>query len=218
MSFEPKIISDDDPRDESRRNEVSGLQAEGAVRVERQPDPVWDDSQALGLSDDLALLAEQLVVDANFLARRHPADATPQQRAAAVAGGAAAVQPAAMQPGAPHRSLRQFSWASAAAAILVVAGIASLVWNANQNNQQVGQPAGGVATQIKPPHTAALAGSKTPANELGIEIAPRVRTLRTGLPVEEPVANPTEFLRGVSGPELDGMLDLLPPEETGLSI
>lgn len=237
MPFEPRIIADDDPRDGAGH---SRLQAEACGAAPRangqnsgeigpvQPQPVWDDAEALGLSGDLALLAEQLVEDANFLARRHPADATPAQRAAAVAGGG--LELARHQAGAIARrqagipALRRAGWAAAAAAVLAVAGLAWLAWNVHPSDHRGEARTGGAATgplAASParPHPAPPAiVSNQSSTDSAAEPGPRIRTLRSEPLPEEPVANPAEFLRGVSGPELDGMLDLLEPEESGLSI
>jgi hypothetical protein len=85
------------------------------------------------------------------------------------------------------------------------------------------QPAGGVVTnQSRAPHVApptAAAVNETGASAAVAETGPRIRTLRTEPRGEEPTADPAEFIRDVSGAELEGMLDLLErlkPEETGI--
>ncbi len=115
MPFEPRIAPQ--PDDERPSDE-------------RQP--AWDDAAELELPDDLAALAEQLRDDAQYLAKCHPADATPQQREAAMRDNVPA-KPQATGRGWLRRG-------AAAAAILIVAASGWLVWK-NMQSEDAQRPA-----------------------------------------------------------------------------
>ena len=201
MPFEPRLFDD--------QNSDDRAQPRGAAQVPQlPPQPVWDDAEALDLPDDLAAFAEQLRDDAQYLAQCHPADASDEQRERAwqdVCQQAKEAKPVA-------QSIRYISmrWASAAAVLLIaIVGLGS-AWVYSQR-QATTETAAGVPTDESAVTIAAAASD--PAPGLTDELPPnRVQ------PISGPQIVPASFLREVTGPELDGMLDLLEQEESGLSI
>lgn len=188
MPFEPRIAGQ--PDDERRSDE-----------------PAWDDAAELELPDDLTVLAEQLRDDAMYLAKCHPADATPDEREAA------------MRESAPAKPQAARGWwlrrAAAAAAILIVASSGWLLWkNIKPDNTQPPTIANNDTHITTPPPIAAAPPLIAREN---IDEDTNNNTADE-LPTAGPRLIPAAFLREVSGPELDGMLDLIGQDEAGLSI
>lgn len=213
MPFEPKLIGK--PEDET-----SEASPPATASTSRPAEPVWDDADALNLPDDLAALAEQLHCDADHLARCHGADATPAERAAAWKAN----QPAA----APGRR-RKLWWAAAVLLAAIPAGAMALaVWHGpdepvpprrssiassqSDHHQARQHQAAGAAEdlsrkslkEINQHANSAAPSPKDNVAESAAENAPRLQ--------------PAAFLRDVTGPELDGVLDLMEQETSGLSI
>ena len=189
MPFEPRIHNNEDP------NELHSLDS-----MPVPEEPVWDDADTLDLPDDLAMLAEQLRDDAVYLAEKHPADATSEERELAwkefVDSKSTTPQFA-------------FPWRSFSAAAALVAVFALGGWAVYLN-----QTAG--------PSDATFAAGETVTVPLEspatVEALNRNNQESAERPVTELKLIPASFLRDVSGPELDGMLDLLEEDESGLSI
>jgi len=165
------------------------------------PDPSpWDDGADLELPDDLAALGEQLRDDAAYLAERYPA-----RRDVAAAG-------TARRAAAARRPRRMWlAAASAAAIVLLLAGsFTAWRWVSRQSpgdNVTAGVPVTAPSAEVQPEGETPRATHPTPvSNDVPAAVLPTV---------------PAVFLQNVSGPELEGMLDLMehePEGDPGLSI
>jgi hypothetical protein len=155
-------------------------------------DAPLDDAGDIELPDDLAELGVQLRDDAQFLSERYPATDFDVGRVSQP------VAPATVgQVSLPVAARRRF-WISvgAAAAVIVLALLAT--------NRPTSAPPVDVAdhsldkVSVAPEATAAPVLSDTAGNE-----SAEAATLSV-----PPVASPAVFLNGVSGPELEGLMDL----------
>ena len=228
MPFEPRIYKQN--ADDAKPS------PHGSAQV--PANPVWNDAEELDLPDDLGMLAEQLRDDAAYLAQRHPADATLKQRELAWQDIVRdeqqkheeehAARKADSPKSASHSNV--WRWVSAAAALSVVLGISSLVairsyevtfpdvkfsWTATHQPAQ-SNPDGLQGSGVTSQHAASQRiGSTLPGN-----LTPREsnRPADDELPAEQPRLIPAALLRDVSAPELEGMLDLLEQDESGISI
>jgi len=229
MPFEPKLFP----------KQQEGDPLFDADLLREPGEPAWDDAEALDLPEDLAMLADQLRDDAVYLAERHPADATVAQREAAwldyVDGhhepGKQHDEPGKQQCGrGKQRPTRgaPWRWTSAAAAVLLAVATGWTIWQladgANETSNRVAAPA--------------RDGRRAATPEIASDDARRSRDLRAARisakadgdenrgnsggakqpAAEPPRLIPAAFLQDVTGPELDGMLDLLEEDESGLSI
>lgn len=196
MPFEPRIHNNEDP------GESGGL---SGMHVGQPEEPVWDDAEALELPDDLAMLADQLRDDAVYLSEKHPADATSEERESAWK------EFVESKSTTPHF---EFPWRAVSAAAALLAMFAVGGWAIYFN-----QPSGTTESTF-------IAGESTMVPIVGLEsTAANFEELNRAnqsevdeLPGGQPRLIPATFLRDVSGPELDGMLDLLEEDESGLSI
>ncbi|MCA9268891.1 MAG: hypothetical protein KDA41_10500, partial [Planctomycetales bacterium] len=195
MSFDPKIVAADD----------AGPAAD--ARGEQLPaPPLWDDAEALELPDGLAAIAEQLRDDAIHLAACHPADATPQQRA--IACGLDSPPP-------KWRWLRRAArWSGVAAAI----ALAPAGWLMVQALRESPTPVVETARSDAPPRAGGLR-VRTLQGDAALSAVRPAEEASPGLreiPSATPRVVPAAFLQEVSGPELEGMLDLLEQDDAEL--
>ena len=191
MPFEPRIHKEEES-------------AESQPSIVRPEEPVWNDGELLDLPDDLSALAEQLRDDAVYLAEKHPADATSEERELA---WKEFVESKSTTP--TYAFGRRWVTAAAALAVLFAVGGWALYMNQPSGIDPNTHAAGEAAT------AAVSTPDRTPS-------ADNLKQTNPPKPVE-PAADgprliPASFLRDVSGPELDGMLDLLEEDESGLSI
>ena len=194
MPFEPRIYDKGDGGGSNRPSD----------------EPVWDDAEQLDLPDDLAALAEQLRDDAVYLAECHPADATHEQRELAWKEFVESESPA-RQPSHPWK------WISAAAALTLVFTLGG--WAIYSRTSATHQGHNIVANET--PSNAATHNHT--GHNASVTRAVIGTPLNAGAALSEPLdeqprLSPASFLLEVSGPELDGMLDLLEEDESGLSI
>ena len=154
-----------------------------------------DDEVELNLPADLAALADQLRTDADRLALRYPAD-----WCGAVRGGDSQFLPL------PTRAARgvQTAWwsAVAAAAVLVLAaawGAWQLATSGNPDDRR----------SVNQAELVDFGSPRGPAVVVSQSLTADAKTVRPALPLER--AEP--LLMHVSGPELEGVLDLLEIQE-----
>ena len=195
MPFEPKIYNNDD-----------GAQAKAAPGNSVPEAPVWNDAELLDLPDDLAMLADQLRDDAAYVAARHPADASSEQRELAWKEFVDSKTTTAHPP-------RRWRWASAAAALAIVVALGSWLTYANFFGSPESETIIAAESNTGP---AVVVEATVPAKS--IESSEAIYPPNSELPGDQPRLIPASFLQDVSGPELDGMLDLLEDDEAGLSI
>jgi len=157
-------------------------------------DQEWDDLAELELPDELALLGSQLQDDAAYLARRYPAHypevpdyaQSPQQ---GLALG---------RDRAPGRGLRRWMLGAAAAVALVAAGTwAMSYWTGRRDQTHSVSKAPPVGDDGR---LARLPAPTFDAAESPPEEAPMVTV---------PAFQQGAFLWDVTGPELEGVLDLM---------
>ena len=193
MPFEPRIHNHDDT------GEIN-------ARLGGPADPVWNDAELLNLPDDLAMLADQLRDDAHYLAQKHPADATSEERELAWKEfvESKSTTPRYAFPG---------RWVSTAAALVAVFTLGG--WAIYFSQTDDGQDRAFVAgeSSVRPSSTPRVSVSEVLDEINGVDEVGLVEPSAT-----EPRLIPASFLEDVSGPELDGMLDLLEEDESGLSI
>lgn len=218
MPFEPKLFSEK----ESGQESSAPPECCPAELLREPAAPVWRDAAELELPDDLAMLADQLRDDAVYLARRHPADATPEQREAAwrshVEGESKPLEKSIM----PY----SWRWISAAAALVVALACGWSAWYFQSGGNDGGDPIATAGIESSPAQAPGMgnsqAGRTTP---VALERAPAEArpvgekpAARDELPQDQPRLIPATFIRDLSGPELEAVMDLLEQEESGLSI
>jgi hypothetical protein len=210
MPFEPKIYHQNSSDGRCESAEVPA-HLDGS---ELPDEPVWDDAEALELPDDLACLADQLRDDAVYLAQRHPADATHQQRELVWEQFVADEQKAAKATTKlPAGHATYWRWISAAAALAVFA-----VGSAWAFHLLDWQRPGGNSIAVTDVPVAEVRPRLVAPPAAGVMPAQRIQTDEIELPTENSRLIPAALLRDVSAPELDGMLDLLEQDESGISI
>jgi hypothetical protein len=152
------------------------------IRAEDAPlNPVGE----IELPDDLAELAAQLGDDAVFLAERYPANRRMAEKFALPL-----VQPA-------HSSRRRVWIAASALGLLVTGALTALLSLGDRGDRTP------IAETAAKPAPSPVSVVTLP--ELTNPVAEPVRELPL---VRPPAATPAMFLNGVSGPELEGLLDL----------
>lgn len=215
MRFEPRIIGGDGA---DKREDVAKAGGPPGKPATEDARDIAGDVDALGLPDDLAALAGQLSDDAQYLAACHPADATPEQRARAYRETSAA-----RGNGKRKRALSRWLMRGAAAVLAAVAAWGAWQWlqppaerghlAGVANSGSVESPAESTVSSPQP-QGSELAKGQDSSDTTNADEA----TGSDELTGDQPRLIPAGFLRDVSGPELDGMLELLEQEEAGLSI
>jgi hypothetical protein len=191
--FTPKIVHDEEPDPGESHSDVRFA----------------DDGAELELPEDLTFLAGRLEREAALLADRYPAEAAPRftQPEVRPAESEAAQRTAA--PAADRGQTGRFL-GPALALILAISAGAAMVWN--RTSHEVGEREGGQH---------AWSVSFRPDAEVRDQSAANVEKKPAGASKESILSSPAAFVHELTGPEMEGLLDLLEhedPAESRLSI
>lgn len=213
MRFEPRLFQPDDFDDDFRAAESAAEFARCDAEENSWPEMSADGSDSLAdaewesatLPPEFAALAEQLTSDANHLAACYPAGAA-RLAPMALAAVEATVEPVTADSSIPSgsTSLAAPAFSMAAAGGLVGGIVALLLLMSSLAGRWGGDSPS--ESPLAGPTQPAFAPMATP----GINpFASAPAALSPSLPAADPTEMPVRVLRGLTGPELEGLIDLL---------
>jgi hypothetical protein len=164
-------------------------------------EPQFPDEGELDLPGELTLLADRLSREAAMLAERYPADEPPALPQAEVRLAESEATQRTAAPSAADRGHAGRFFGPALAILLLISASAAVVWYGMNNgeSEQTGSDHSAWSVSFRPDTSPAQVTENTPA-------------ITNPAPAS---LSPASFVHELTGPEMEGLLDLLEREETG---